>query len=364
MGEESTPNSAAANPNAMGFDDRNRGAQTSRMSYYAMQMKRDGNTSPHAMPTASPAGRSSYYASLGQGASPQPAPPAYPSPEVSYMYPPPGMYVMPYAAYPGSPHPYGAYPNDQSQQLQQPPAEDSATESELPEGKDSRSQDRLKQEAESGADTTAGDSSDPLDESPKPKRKKQGLRRLMCFAPKVCAGVTFGVLLALFLILFFTIPRAPNISISLLEVTGGPYVTYEREKLDYGLDIRANVTVMAKSGNFYPLTINKITLEGYDADNLIKIGNGTVKNFHVRPQTNSYHNGTFSLSYHSSDQNNKILNGLYSRCTPSYPPDGPNKGKVGNINIRMLADIEIDSIKWLGIHPKIAVNTELICPDE
>ncbi|KAJ1652982.1 hypothetical protein IWQ61_006806 [Dispira simplex] len=359
MGQETTPN-----PNGMRFDDRSGGAQTGRMSYYAMQINRDDNPIPPTMPTVAPAGRSSYYASLGQGVSPQPASSAYPSPEMAHMYPPPGMYVMPYAAYPGPPHPYGAYPNDPSQQPHQTPAEDSATESELLENKDNRSQDNLKQKAESGVATTAGDSNDPLDESPKPKKKKQGLRRLMCFAPKVCVGVTFGVLLALFLILFFAIPRTPNINISMLEVTGGPYVTYEREKLDFGLDIRANVTMMAKSGNFYPLTITKITLEGYDADSSIKIGNGTVKNFYVRPQTTSYHNGTFSLSYHSSDQDNKILSRLYSRCTPSYPNNALNTGKVGNIQIRMLADIEIASIKWLGIHPKIAVNTELVCPDE
>ncbi|KAJ1987110.1 hypothetical protein H4R33_003025 [Dimargaris cristalligena] len=357
--------------------------QATPMAAYGYAPPAPNFAQPAGGQSAAPYGRNSYFASLGAGAlgttpSDSPSRPTthYP-PEGSYFPAQPmvggGGPMMPYPYQSGGmvmmgpPGAVGFMPHHpQYSHLAEPDEYTSlGTTMTAEPGKEGKEGGDAEDEAIAGTDAAASvadGSSKKGGKEPPSKRKRQGLRRLMCCAPRYCVGSVFGVCVVLFLVLFFAIPRVPTIGVAFLEVIQGPGVTYDRENNDYGLDLRVNVTMQAKSTNFYPLNVNLINLTSYDVNSGQKVGNGTVRNFPVRAQTTSYFNGTLAISYHSSNNSNLILNSLYTRCIPSAANDMQGSPKTGNLNLNIIAEINIDSIKWLGIHPKINVITELVCP--
>ncbi|KAJ1972734.1 hypothetical protein H4R34_005307 [Dimargaris verticillata] len=219
--------------------------------------------------------------------------------------------------------------------------------------------------SESPLKEAGADGQDPVPPPPANKpAKKTGLRRLMCCAPRKCVFWVFGLLLVLFLILFFSIPREPTVGVARINVIKDPVVTYNREDKDFGLDVRTNVTMRVKNNSFYPMTISSIKQKGYDSETFQYIGNGTVKSFTVGALTESYFNGTFTLSYHSSNQSSTVLNSLYSKCTPSALNDGHGGPKTGNIYLNIISEITMDSVKWLGMSPKSSSGVIIECPPE
>ncbi|KAJ1924656.1 hypothetical protein IWQ60_005063 [Tieghemiomyces parasiticus] len=383
-----TPLHHSGSPRQSEFDPPAANLHQQRGSYYEMQTKsnaapgavgtsplagagssRPGTPTRYAAPApmfaeaAGPAGgynRNSYFASLGQGnlaADPAHRPPSYVPVDPQY-YPAHPVMMAPYPGMVVAPHPGFGFGQAYAP-LQDPEGRSTA---------DSAAGDP--HYAEDGtvgptkAEATNPEAKDGAAVPGKTAPRKQGLRRLMCCAPRYCVASVFGVLIALFLILFFAVPRVPTIGIAAVNLIDGPFVTYNRQDKNFGLDLRANVTIQAKSANFYPLTVNTVRLFGYDSASGQQIGNGTAKNFHVPAMTTTYYNGTFDLSFHSSNNYNVLLNSLYARCTPSAANDHQGTNKTGDIPLVMIAEITINSLTWLGIKPNISVNTQIVCPDE
>ncbi|KAJ2796894.1 hypothetical protein H4S07_006090, partial [Coemansia furcata] len=193
---------------------------------------------------------------------------------------------------------------------------------------------------------------------------RRGRFPFCCCAPRYCVALGFVAVLLFAILGFFAWPRVPSISISSLSALEPATVTYDEAGSTFGLRMPLRVTYEIHSGNFYPLTIARVHVAGFDGVTGNKIIDTALAHIYVPPLHLQFHAAPAALHYLTSDMSDPALTDLFSKCAPRTATNATKgiEGRPGPLTIRFQLKVDVSRLGWLK-QPIVTLNQNIECPE-
>ncbi|KAJ2840318.1 hypothetical protein FBU31_000516 [Coemansia sp. 'formosensis'] len=193
---------------------------------------------------------------------------------------------------------------------------------------------------------------------------RRGRFPFCCCAPRYCVAFGFVSVLLFAILGFFAWPRVPSISISSLSALEPATVTYDEAGSAFGLRMPLRVTYEIHSGNFYPLTIARVHVAGFDGVTGNKIIDTALAHIYVPPLHLQFHAAPAALHYLTSDMSDPALTDLFSKCAPRSATNATKgiEGRPGPLTIRFQLKVDVSRLGWLK-QPVVTLNQNIECPE-
>ncbi|KAJ2452863.1 hypothetical protein GGF42_003931 [Coemansia sp. RSA 2424] len=185
-----------------------------------------------------------------------------------------------------------------------------------------------------------------------------------CCAARLCVATGFVSVLVAAIAGFFIWPRIPSISISSLSALEPAQITYDEADSKFGLHMPLRINYEIHSGNFYPLSIARIHVAGFDGVTGNKIIDTTVSRIRVSPLRLQFYSEAATIHYLTSDMSDPALTDLFGKCAPRSATNVTRgiEGRPGALTIRFQIKVDVSNLGWLK-QPIVTLNQNIECPE-
>ncbi|KAJ2739632.1 hypothetical protein GGI20_006076 [Coemansia sp. BCRC 34301] len=124
------------------------------------------------------------------------------------------------------------------------------------------------------------------------------------------------------------------------------------------------ITYEIHSGNFYPLTIARVHVLGFDGVTGNKIVDTTLTRIRVPPLRMLFHAEPAAVHYLTSDMTDPALTDLFGKCAPRSATNVSNaiEGRPGALTIRFQIRVDVSNLAWVK-QPVVTLNQNVECPE-
>ncbi|TIB80064.1 hypothetical protein E3Q22_02132 [Wallemia mellicola] len=188
----------------------------------------------------------------------------------------------------------------------------------------------------------------------------RGQRKCFGITRKTAVFISFGVIIALILLLYFLIPRAPTFTFrSTPLLTDDPdsasFLTYPTTNFSYDGSVAISLDTTT---SWIPIKIKNIDATVYDGETNNEVGTGGFKSTQSYSKSDNIHvNMPIHFAYQASDQNDQTWVNWHDACRYRFAGEGSST----TLSIKLKLDMKVEGLTKTSTVSQTSDNT-VACP--
>ncbi|KAJ1918697.1 ribonucleotide-diphosphate reductase subunit rnr1 [Mycoemilia scoparia] len=183
--------------------------------------------------------------------------------------------------------------------------------------------------------------------------------QICCCGPRLFGLIVIVSLACLAVMLYFVVPRMPQITIESVKPLERAIVEWKPNKPSYGLGVLSEVSYTIDSKNYYPLWVDNIHLTataGYEKGE--KVADAVIQKFQIGSKETLSQRFTFNVSYVTDSLEDVTLKELLQNCAPVEATVDPGLRRNQNTSTPFMLHINmalsVKGLSWAnGVSEKV-----------